>query len=136
MKFVNAKRLNDNAASPAAMTSYAIASGATAYSETIDVDDNTGFAVLTLGEAHSGATGSITAHAEYSDDGVTFYQAYTCDFSGTVTVEGNIVAAFSNVTRRIVHTVRLARFMRYAFIAATDSVITADFAYQEEAAGM
>lgn len=135
MKFVNAKRLNDNAVSPLPITNYALANLATLTTEAIDVSGNTGFAVLTLKENKVGAGGSVTVHAEYSDDNVNWNQVYTCDFSGTVTVEGNIAAAFQNITRRIVHTVRLARFMRYVIVAAADSQVTADFTFQEEESG-
>ena len=83
-------------------------------------------------EDKSGGAGDVDIYVEYSDDGSTFYRTYTTDLAGTITVEGNLVTALQNVTRRIIHTARLAKYVRYVFDPDADSRITADITYQEE----
>lgn len=133
MYFVNAKRLNNSAGAP--ITNLALTSGVAVNSEAIKVDKNVGFMVLTVTENHGGATGDVDIYAQYSDDGTTWYNAYTSDMAGTITVEGNIVTTLQNVTRRIIHTARLARFVRYVFDPDADSIITADVTFQEDSSG-
>src|ERR1039458_400916 len=121
MDYVNSKRLNSSTGVP--ITNLAIANGATLLSEVLKVDKNVGFLVILAVENKVGAGGSISIFASYSDDGVTFYRTYTTDLAGTIAQEGNIVTALSNVTRRIVHTARLAKFVQYSFVAAADSQV-------------
>ena len=130
MYFVNFKRLNN--AAGAAITQLALTSGVAVNSEAINVDKNVGFLVLTMVEDKSGGAGDVDIYVEYSDDGSTFYRTYTTDLAGTITVEGNLVTALQNVTRRIIHTARLAKYVRYVFDPDADSRITADITYQEE----
>ena len=135
MKFVNAIRLFSNDASPVEIKTLAIANAATVTTSPIKIDKNVGFLVLRLVENKAGGNGSIAVYTEYSDDNVVWDRPYTSDLAGTITIEGNVVTAQQNVTRRIIHTARLARYVRYNFVASADSQITADVTFQEEAAG-
>ena len=130
MYFANSKRLNN--ASGATITDLALTSGAVVYSETVNIQKNVGFLCLQVVEDKAGGSGDVDIYAEYSDDGTTWQRAYVSDLAGSITLDGNIVTALQNVTRRIIHTARLAKFLRYAFDPDADSQITADVTFQEE----
>jgi hypothetical protein len=131
MKFVPVKPLTDSDGSP--ITDLALTSGTAVLSDKIPVDKNLGFATLLITEDKAGGAGDVDISAEYSMDGTNWYTAYTSDMAGAISAEGNIVTALQNVTRWIVHTVRLAKFMRYKFDPDADSQITAKMVFQEEA---
>ena len=129
MQYVNSKRLNDSAG--VAITNEAVANGVTLKSEILPVDKNVGFMSLLVTENKVGAGGNVGVYATYSMDGVNFYRPYTTDLAGNITQEGNIVTGLTNTTRLIVFTARLANFVQLNFVAAADSAVTADLAYQE-----
>ncbi|OPX89064.1 MAG: hypothetical protein A4E53_01672 [Pelotomaculum sp. PtaB.Bin104] len=107
---------------------YALTSGVAVYSETLDVRDNGGFMALLVTENHSGGTGDVDISIEYSTDKVNFYPAYTSS-SGALTVDPNIVTGLQNVTRWIVHTIRMGKYVRYKFDPNADSQITVEQIY-------
>ncbi len=131
MYFVNFRRLmkSDNSTP---ITALALTNQTAVTSESIRVEKNVGFLVLTIKEDKVGGGGDVDIYAEYSDDNVTFYRTYTTDLAGTISAEGNIVTALQNVTHRIVHTARLAKYVRYVFDPDADSQITADITFQED----
>lgn len=132
MFFTNFRRLNaSDALLKVAFTDLAIATGVTVYSETIKVERNVGFATVVIGENKAGGLGSVDVWPEYSIDGVNFYRAYTTT-GAALTIEDKIVAALQNVTRWIIYTARIAKFMRFAVLANADSQVSLDFGYQED----
>jgi hypothetical protein len=130
MYFVNFKRLLNSAG--ATITDLLLTSGVAVNSEAIKVDKNVGFLVLLIKENKAGGAGDVDIYAEYSDDATTWYRTYTTDLAGTITQEGNIVTTLQNVTRRIVVTARLAKYVRFVFDPDADSQITADVTFQED----
>lgn len=130
MKYVNSQPLLNTAGVP--ISALAIANGVTLKSAPIKIESSTGFAVLTAQESHPGASGSLAIAAEYSDDNVSWYTNYTSDMAGSISAEGNIVTSFTNTIRRITHTARLARWMRYSIVASADSILTASYTFQED----
>lgn len=131
MYCVNSQRLV-NAATDLSITNLDLTSGAAVTTKGVKISNNVGFLVLTVKEDKSGGLGDVDIYAEYSDDDVTYYRTYTSDFSGTITAEGNIATTLGNATRRIVHTARLAKYVRYVFDPDANSRITADITYQEQ----
>lgn len=113
-----------------AMTNYAIANGATVYSTGIEINRSVGFMALKVTENKSGGAGDIAIAAEYSDDNSNWDTVYTSNMAGTITAEGNIVTGLQNVTRRIVFTARLGKYVRFKFVASAASQITASVIYQ------
>ncbi len=107
---------------------YALTSGVAVYSETLDVRDNGGFMVLLITENKAGGTGDVDVTIEYSDDKTNFYPAYFSD-DGVLTIDPNIVTTLQNVTRRIVHTIRIGRYIRYKFDPDADSQVTIKHIY-------
>ncbi len=124
------KRLKDSAGT--AILDYALTSGAAKYSETINVEKNAGFSVLLITEDKAGGAGDVDISAEYSVDGSTWHTAYTTNMSGTVSAEGNIVTALQNVTRWIIFTPRVSKYMRYKFDPDADSQVTAYHIFVED----
>jgi len=96
------------------------------------VGNNLGFATLVVIENIAGGAGDVDIYAEYSDDGTTWARYYNSDMAGAITVEGNIVTALQNVTRRIGFTVRMAGSIRFVFDPDADSRITASLTYLED----
>ena len=131
MYLVNFGRLV-NAATKLAITNLAITNGSAITSQSVKIDKNVGFLVLLVTENRAGGMGDVDIYAEYSDDNVTFYRPYISDLAGTITVEGNIVTALQNVSRRIHFTARMAKYVRFVFDPDADSTITADLSFQEE----
>ena len=125
-----ARSLKD--AADTAISSYALSSGVAVYSETLKVDDNMGFITLLVIENKAGGAGDVDISAEYSIDGTNWYTAYTSDMGGTLSAEGNIVTALQNTSRWMVHTARLAPYLRYKFDPDADSQITASMIYQRD----
>jgi hypothetical protein len=115
-----------------ALSDYSLTSGVAVFSESILVDDNIGFTSLLIQEDQGGGTGDVDISVQYSMDGTNWHTAYTSDMAGTITAEGNIVTGLQNVTRWIVHTSRLAKWMRYKFDPDANSEITAIFIYQRD----
>jgi hypothetical protein len=129
MKIGNKKRLNN--AAGAAITSLALTALTAVYSEAIPVDHNVWFMALLVKEDKSGGAGDVDISAEYSLDGTNFYTAYTTS-SGVLTADTLLVEALQNVTRWIIFTPRLAKYMRFKFDPDANSQVTADLLYQEE----
>lgn len=130
MYLVNTQRLNTSAG--VAITNLNMASGVAVNSEAIRCERNVGFFILTLTENKAGGAGDMDVYAEYSDDGTNWNRVYTTS-AGTLTQEANIVTALQNVTRRIVFTARMAKFVRFVFDPDADSAMTADLTFQEDA---
>lgn len=130
MYFINKRRLLTSAG--AAITNLALTNTVAVNSEAIPIDRNVGFASLLVKEDKAGGAGDVDIYPEYSLDGTNWYRAYTTS-GGTLTQEDGIVTALQNVTRWIVFTPRLAKFMRIVFDPDADSQITADLLYAEEA---
>lgn len=126
---VNTKILTSSTGSK--IENLAIANGATVYSEIIPIKENVGFCVLTAVEDKSGGAGNVAITPEYSDDGTNFYENYSTS-GGTATKDSAIISSLANTSRRITFTARLALFMRYKFVAAADSQITARHTHQEQ----
>ena len=123
--------LNDRTG--ASISAKALTSGVAVYSEAINIKGNVGSdAILLIVEDKPGGAGDVDISAEYSNDGVTFYPAYTTNLAGVITVEGNIVTTLQNATRYITHTVRLGTYMRYKFDPDADSRITATFIFRND----
>ena len=115
-----------------AITNYSLTNTVVVYSQAIYVSDNVGYASLLITENQAGGTGDVDISTEYSVDGTNWYAAYTSDMAGTITIEGNVVTTLQNATRWIVHTVRLAKWMRYKFDPDADSKITAVSIFQRD----
>jgi hypothetical protein len=117
------KRLRDS--SGTLITSFAIASAATVYTEAIPIQDNGGYMALLAVEDKSGGAGNLAISAEYSNDGTNFYTVYTTA-SGTLTADSAVVSSLANVTRYIQLTARLAKYVRFKLVAAANSQLTMD----------
>lgn len=107
------------------MTSYAITSGATIYTEALPIPDNGGYLSLLAVEDKAGGAGSVSISAEYSVDGTTFYTVYTSS-GGTLTADSAIVTTLANSSRYIQATARLGKFIRLKVVASADSQVTLD----------
>lgn len=116
------KRLRDS--NNVALTDFAIANGATTYSESIPVADNMGYMAILAIEDKSGGAGNVVITPEYSNDGTNFYDAYTTA-AGTLTIDPAI-ATLTNDTRYIQFTTRLAKFVRLKIVAGAASEVTID----------
>lgn len=130
MMYVNFRPLRSSADVP--IVNLSLLSLAVLRTESIKVDKNVGFLVLLVTENVGAGTGKLDIYAEYSDDNLTFYRTYTTDLAGTIAQEGNIVTQLGNSTRRIVHTARLARWVRYVITATADAQVTASATFQEQ----
>lgn len=113
-------------------STYSLTSGSAVRTRSLNVHDNNGFATLLITEDQAGGTGDVDIFIEYSLDRTNWYRAYTSDMAGTITIEGNVVTALSNVTRWIVFTPRLAPHMRIVFDPDANSQITAQLIFQED----
>jgi len=137
MYFVNSRRLTaDGTDSPAANRNKAITAltmdlGVITYSEAIKVDKNVGFFSLLVKEDKAGGAGDCDIFLQYSNNGTDWAKAYTTS-GAALTLESNVVDALQNVTRWIVLTARLAKFVRVAFDPDANCQITADFTFQED----
>jgi len=114
-----------------ALTDYQLTSLTAVQTEHINIEDNDSLMTLLVTEDKSGGAGDVDIYAEYSDDGNTFYRPYTSDMAGVISQEGNIVTALQNVTRWIVFTPRLAKYMRLVFDPDADSQVTAKLIRQK-----
>lgn len=137
MYFTNSRRLTaDGVDSPAGnrnkeITALAMALGVKTYSEKINVERNVGFFTLLVTEAHGGSSGDVDIYVEYSLDGTNWYRASTTA-AASLTQEADLVDTLQNVTKWIVFTARLAKYVRVVFDPDADSVVTADFTFQED----
>ncbi len=129
MNYVNSKTLNNSAGAP--ITALALTNAVPVTSESINVESNVGFLVLTVQENKPGAGGNVDIYAQYSDDNVTFNKAYVSDLAGSLVQDGNIVTALGNATRRMVFTARLGRYVNFVFSPNADSQVTASVTFQE-----
>jgi len=129
---VDARTRSLKDAAGTAISSYALTSGAAVYSETLSIKDNVGFTTLVITEDIAGGGGDVDISAEYSIDGTTWYTAYTSDMVGALTAKENLVTALQNVSRWIVHTARVAPYLRYKFDPDANSQITASMIYQRD----
>lgn len=128
---VNATNYRVKDSSGVVFTTYAIANGATVYSESIKINDNVGYTTILAKEDKSGGAGNVSISAEYSTDGTNFYTPYTTS-AGTLTADSAIVSSLANSTRWIAFTARLAPYMRFKIVAAADSQVTLDVIYQRD----
>lgn len=123
-KFVNTRMLR-TATSNTLISNYPIASGVTVTSDTIKQGNNEGFASLKLD-----VSGSVTTSVEVSLNGTNWYTPYTTDGS-SLTSAGQIVSA-QTADRWIIYTAKLAPYLRYVFVAGSNSTITAQHIHQED----
>ena len=105
------------------ITNYDLTTNTAVYSETLDVYDNGGYMSLLVTENIAGGTGDVDVSVEYSTDKTNFYTAYTSS-GGVLVADDNIVTGLQNVTRWIVHVIRMGRYIRYKFYPNADSTIT------------
>lgn len=131
MKYANSVQLNV-VTSNLPVIALALPNGVPVTTVGVQVQENTGFFVLTVIENKAGGLGNVDIYAQYSDDGITFNRAYASDMAGNLVQDGNIVSAIGNATRRIVFTARLGKYINFVFSPNTDSQITATLTFQEE----
>ncbi len=119
-------------AAGAAITDLLLSTGVAQYSEAILIEHSVGYASLLITENRAGGAGDVDIYAEYSMDGTNWYRPYISDMAGVITIEGNIVTTLQNVTRWIVFTLRMAKYMRFCFDPDANSTITAKLVFELE----
>ena len=129
MFYLNARRLFTSA--NVAITNLDVTNGVAVNTAAIQVDKNGGFFTLLATENKAGGAGDVDIYPEYSIDGTNWYRAYTTS-GGTLTQESNVVTALQNVSRWVVFTARLAKYIRFVIDPDADSTVTLDFIYSEE----
>lgn len=101
------------------------------YSEAINVEKNVGFFSMLITENKGGGAGDVDVYLEYSWDATNWYRVNTTS-SGALTQESDVVTTLQNVTKWIVVTARLAKYVRVVIDPDADSRVTVSLAFQEE----
>ena len=129
MYFVNHKVLTDELGT--LIKDYLLFAGVVVKTQPYKVNRNVGFFTLIVKEDNPDENGDVDIYVEYSIDGKDWYRASTTS-GGTLTQEANIVTGLKNATKWIVFTARLTNNVRFVFAPDTDSMVTAEFVYQED----
>ena len=106
------------------LTAYVTGSSTVVYTNAIDISGAaTDKAALIITENVTGGSGDVDLSAQYSIDGVTFYDPYLTT-SGTWYAEGVIAETITATTIYLEHDLHAAPFMRYKIDPDAASQIT------------